>query len=95
MTETAVVNICCPACVETGQFTQYKKGIERIHNESFEFLKALGYEHIRNSGKYKIIKPNNERIALFAHQGFGLAFLSTILDIPYPLFVNHFDKDCL
>ena len=25
MTETAVVNICCPACVETGQFTQYKK----------------------------------------------------------------------
>lgn len=25
MTETAIVNICCPACVEMGQFTQYKK----------------------------------------------------------------------
>ena len=25
MTETLVVNICCPACVETGQFTQYEK----------------------------------------------------------------------
>ncbi len=73
------------------EFTQYKKGMTRIYDESFEFLKSLGYEHIRNSGKYKIIKPNNERIALFAHQGFGLAFLSTILDIPYPVFVNHFD----
>ena len=28
---------------------------------------------------------------LFAHQGFGLAFLSEVLDIPYPLFTNHFD----
>lgn len=25
MTETVTVNICCPACVETGQFVQYKK----------------------------------------------------------------------
>ena len=25
MTETSVVNICCPGCVETGQFTKYKK----------------------------------------------------------------------
>ncbi len=73
------------------EFTAYKKGVERIYKDSFEFLKSLGYEHIRNSGKYKIIKPNNDRIALFAHQGFGLAFLSTILDIPYPMFVNHFD----
>lgn len=27
----------------------------------------------------------------FAHQGFGMAFLSEILDIPYPMFANHFD----
>ena len=38
-----------------------------------------------------MVKSNDERIALFAHQGFGLAFLSVILDIPYPMFVNHFD----
>jgi probable phosphoglycerate mutase len=30
-------------------------------------------------------------VALFAHQGFGLAFLSHILDIPYPVFSMHFD----
>ena len=36
-------------------------------------------------------RPNRERVALFAHQGFGLAFLSSLLDIPYPLFSSHFD----
>ena len=38
-----------------------------------------------------MIQQNNDRVALFAHQGFGLAFLSEVLDIPYPLFTNHFD----
>lgn len=72
-------------------FTDYKKGFERIYNESCDFFKSLGYEHIKNTGKYKVIKPNNERVALFAHQGFGLAFLSALLDIPYPVFTTHFD----
>lgn len=37
--------------------------------------------------------PNSERVALFAHQGFGMAFLSSLLDIPYPMFCSHFDLD--
>ena len=76
---------------EHPEMSEYKKGIDRIYNETFELFKSLGYEHIRNTGKYRVVKPNDERVALFAHQGFGLAFLSVILDIPYPLFVNHFD----
>lgn len=76
---------------EHPKMTAYKSGVDRIYNESFEFFKALGYEHIRNTGKYKVVKSNNERVALFAHQGFGLAFLSAVLDIPYPMFVNHFN----
>ncbi len=72
-------------------FTDYKAGVDRIYEESYDFLKSLGYEHIRNSGKYKVINSNDERVALFAHQGFGIAFLSTILDIPYPMFGKHFD----
>lgn len=68
-----------------------KKGIDRVYNETFEFFNELGYEHIPNTGKYKVNKPNNERIALFAHSGFGLAFLSVVLDIPYPIVANHFD----
>ena len=73
------------------EMTSYESGINRIHSESLEFFKSLGYEHIRNAGKYKVTKSNDMRVALFAHQGFGLAFLSVILDIPYPIFVNHFD----
>lgn len=76
---------------EHPKMTAYKQGVERVYNSSFDFLKSLGYEHIKNSGKYKVLKSNNERIALFAHQGFGLAFLSAILDIPYPIVANHFD----
>ena len=72
-------------------FTQYKKGIDRVYNETDNFIKTLGYEHIRYSGKYKVTEPNNQRIALFAHQGFGLSFLSCLLDIPYPMFATHFD----
>lgn len=69
----------------------YKKGIDRIYKYSDEFFASLGYEHIRHSGKYKVTESNNDRIALFAHQGFGLAFLSCVLDIPYPMFATHFD----
>ncbi len=71
--------------------TAYKQGIDRVYNDTFDFFKSLGYEHIRNTGKYRVVKSNDERIAFFAHQGFGLAFLSVVLDIPYPIISNHFD----
>jgi len=73
------------------QSYNFKKGIERIQTEADKFLLSLGYEHIPGTGAYKVIQPNHERIALFAHQGFGLAFLSCILDIAYPQFTMHFD----
>lgn len=69
----------------------YEKGINRIYTESDAFFANLGYEHIRYTGKYKVDSPNKQRVALFAHQGFGLAFLSCLLDIPYPIFCTHFD----
>lgn len=68
-----------------------KEGIVRIKRDSDEFFKNLGYEHVKNTGTYKVIKPNNDRVALFAHYGFGMAFLSSILDIPYPVIIKHFD----
>ena len=69
----------------------YEEGMNRILNESNAFLESLGYEHIGRSGAYKVNFDNESRVALFAHQGFGLAFLSTILDIPFPQFSTHFD----
>ncbi len=69
----------------------YKAGIDRIYSETIDFFKSLGYAQIGKSGKYEVINKNDKRVALFAHQGFGLTFLSCVLGIPYPAFVNHFD----
>lgn len=69
----------------------FEKGINRVYDEVDKFMADLGYEHIRFTGKYKAVKPNDKRVALFAHHGFGLAFFSCLLDIPYPQMANHFD----
>ena len=63
--------------------TKAKAGIDRITAASDEFFKNLGYEHINGTGTYKVLNDNNDR--------FGLAFLSCLLDIPYPQFAMHFD----
>lgn len=76
---------------EHPEFTAYKKGCERIRDASDEFFKSLGYEHINGTGRYKVIKSNDERVALFAHSGFARNFFSNLLDIPYPVFSMHFD----
>lgn len=67
------------------------QGINRINRETDAFLLSLGYEHIREQGIYRAVNPSEERVALFAHQGFGISFLSSLLDIPYPQFCVHFD----
>lgn len=71
--------------------TRFKKGLDRVYNETFNLFKSLGYEHIKGTSKYKVIRSNNERVAFFAHQGFGVAFLSAVLNIPYPVVSNHFE----
>ena len=72
---------------EHPMLSKYEKlgpGIQRIDRETDAFLAALGYEHDREKGIYNITNHNHERVALFAHGGFGCAFLGSILDIPYP-----------
>ncbi len=71
--------------------TNCKAGMARIYEEADRFFAELGYEHIRYTGKYKVTKPNDQRVALFAHAGFGMAFLSALLDIPYPVVCTQFD----
>ncbi len=70
---------------------KFSDGVKRINKASDEWLLSLGYKHERERGCYIEVTPNNERVALFAHQGFGLVFLSSILDIPYPVFCTRFD----
>lgn len=68
----------------------YRAGIERIQKGSDELFESLGYKRV-SDGKYEVVKHNKKRVALFAHQGFGLAFLSAVVGIPYPTFSTHFD----
>ena len=71
--------------------TNFKRGVERINKETDAFMLSLGFLHDREKGGYEVVKPNNKKIAFFAHQGFGLAFLSSLLDIPYPMVCTNFD----
>lgn len=68
----------------------FRKGTERVRRETHAFLRELGYEYDKENRCYRELFENNERIALFAHDGFGRIFLSTVLDIPYPLYSVHF-----
>ena len=75
----------------------FAQGIKRVHDVVDTFLLSMGYQHDRVHRRYQRIGETKrgdgaeKRIALFAHQGFGLAFLSSLLDIPYPFFCTHFD----
>lgn len=63
----------------------------RVALETDNFLASLGYQHDWEKGGYYCSHVNRERIAFFAHYGFGMAFLSSILDIPYPVFCTRFN----
>lgn len=68
--------------------TKCEKGMKRVAKAADDFIAELGYEHDCEHHVYKAINPNNERIAMFAHEGFSYAFLSHIMDIPYPMFTR-------
>ena len=69
---------------------RYEEGVERVRRESDAFFESLGYKHL-GLGKYEVINHTEKRVALFAHQGFGMIFLPTILGIPYSEFATRFD----
>ena len=72
-----------------GYDKDFKGGYERIQKASDEFLARHGYE--RDGSVYKITNPNNDRIAVFCHQGFGVTWLSHLLGIPPHMFWTSFD----
>ena len=67
----------------------YRKPYQRICDASDEFLARHGYQ--REGAVYRIIRPNEERIAVFCHQGFGLTWMSYLLQIPPHIFWSSFD----
>ena len=65
--------------------------IERIQREVDAFLESLGYKHDIQNNCFHQVKENNERVAFFAHEGVGVAIMSCILDIPYPMMSTRYD----
>ena len=70
--------------------TPVEAGMQRVKRESDAWLSTLGYDFDASIGCYRPTNPNNDRVALFAHGGFGLAFLSSILGLPFPLVATQF-----
>jgi len=63
-----------------------KKAYEEIVVANSDiFLRELGYERERE-GVYKILRENDERVALFCHGGFTLTWMPHLLAIPPHLF---------
>ena len=61
----------------------------RIKKSSDNFLAQLGYK--RDGKVYKIISPNDKKVAAFCHHGFGTMWLSYLLSIPPHVFWAGFD----
>lgn len=57
-----------------------KDAMEYISRCGDEFLERLGYKE--ENGVYKILKNNEEKVALFCHTAFARAWLSHLLHIP-------------
>lgn len=61
---------------------------ESVKRNSDEFLNRHGY--VREGGRYRCIKPNQDKIAVFCHGGFGLTWLAHLLEIPVTLMWSGF-----
>lgn len=86
-------NLPCPTSDNWDQMPCLSKPILRekfqsLKEHSDAFLKGWGYERV--AGRYRIVRPNRERIAVFCHGGFGLSWLAHLLEIPLPLMWSGF-----
>lgn len=54
--------------------------IKDIHQGSDQLLARLGY--VREGGRYRCVQPNEDRVAMFCHNGLGLTWLAHLLQLP-------------
>lgn len=66
----------------------YCEAFDKVRRGSDALLAAHGY--IREGGRYRIQRPSRDQLAIFCHGGFGLWWLSHLLEIPLPLMWSSF-----
>lgn len=54
--------------------------LQTVYQGSDQFLAGLGFR--RQGGLYECVRPNQERIAVFCHNGLGLTWLAHLLQLP-------------
>lgn len=69
--------------------TQMKKAMDYIIKGGRDFLERLGYKE--ENGIYKILRKNEERVALFCHSAFARAWISELLHIPVHIMWSDFE----
>lgn len=52
----------------------------KVQVDSDAFLARHGY--VREGGRYRVDRPNREKVAVFCHGGFGLWWLAHLLELP-------------
>ena len=62
--------------------------VEYIEKNGQGFLERLGYKY--ENGIYRILKPNEDKVALFCHSAFARAWLSVLLHIPLHIMWSSF-----
>ncbi len=66
-----------------------KEGLERIRAGADDFFARQGY--VREGESYRITRPNDDRVALFCHQGFSMGLLPVLLRTPPQFTFGSFD----
>ena len=67
-----------------GEPERFRQGYDRLIKSGDEFIARLGY--VREGSVYRIERPNDERVALFCHEGISTFFISHLLNIPLHVF---------
>ena len=63
--------------------------VARISEGGRDFLERLGYRE--ENGVYRILNPNEEKVALFCHSAFSRAWLSVLLHVPLHIMWSSFN----
>ena len=67
---------------------QMEKALRYIEENGKAFLERLGYRE--ENGIYRILRENNQKVALFCHSAFAKAWLSVLLHIPLHIMWSSF-----
>ncbi len=91
--ENGNMNLPYDKAFDCEPFTQseMKAAVDYIEKNGNEFLERLGYKE--ENGVYRILEPNDKKVALFCHSAFARAWISRLLRIPINIMWAGFDYE--